>query len=499
MTISKPPVAKTTVLPDQIKDEKILVVEPGLGSDHSPQLSPSPQSSGPGAGTIVTILSMLVILAGTAAGWVYRDLWWPKVSPWLSFESKAPAKPPRPPVPVVTAVVQQKDMDVFINGLGTVTAFKTVTIRSRVEGELVKVAFTEGQLVKEGDLLAEIDRRPFDVQLQQAEGALSRDEATLQSAELTLKRYQELILSKSIAAQQVDEQRALVQQTNGAIQSDRAAIANAKLQLDYCHIAAPISGRIGLRLVDQGNIVRANDPIGLAVITQLQPISLVFTIPQDDISRVQKASNDGHELQVLAYDRNLKVKIATGKLLAIDNQVDSTTGTVRIKAIFDNEDGMLFPNQFVNARLLVDQKKNATVIPTAAIQRGPTNYFVYVVRPDETVDLRNVTPGLAEGAETAINEGLSPGEIVVTDGLDKLQKDAKVQTKEPDKEKKPGSEERKSGPGEKNSPAEKNSEEKKPGGHETKPDSDNTKPSSSEKPLRKTAKSASQPVMKTSP
>ena len=376
---------------------------------------------------------MIFALAGSA--WYYRAEWWPRVAPLIGLGEKVVTKPPARIVPVVTATVQLKDMEIYINGLGTVTAFKTVTVRSRVEGELVNVAFTEGQMVQEGDLLAEIDKRPFTVQLQQAEGQHARDEATLKSAELTMKRYQELILSKSITPQQLDEQRALVQQTTGAIQSDLASVANAKLQLDYCHIISPVTGRIGLRLVDQGNIVRANDPTGLAVITQLQPISLVFTIPQDDISRVQKANLNEHELTVTAYDRNLRIKLATGKLLAIDNQVDSTTGTVRLKAVFDNEDGLLFPNQFVNARLLVDIKKNAIVVPNACVQRGPTSTFVYVVQKDDTVDLRNIVTGLSEGAETSVESGLEPGEIVVTEGLDKLQKGTAITTAAKEKEK----------------------------------------------------------------
>ena len=388
-----------------------------------------------------SVVFWLILLVASGAGWYYREAWWPLVATQIGRlthgtggASAAKVAPPRV-VPVVTAIVQQKDMDVFINGLGTVTAFKTVTIRSRVEGELVKVAFNEGQMVKEGDLLAEIDRRPFDVQLQQAEGQLARDEATLKSADFTFKRYQELILSKSITAQQVDEQRALVQQTAGAIQSDQAAVENAKLQLAYCHITAPISGRIGLRMVDQGNIVRANDPMGLAVITQLQPIALVFTIPQDDIVRVQKPQMNGQELVVDAYDRDFKTKLATGKLLAIDNQVDSTTGTVRLKAVFDNEDGLLFPNQFVNARLLVDTKRNAIVVPNAAVQRGPNSTFVYVVQPDDTVELRTVKAGLVEGAETAIESGLAAGEIVVTEGIDKLTPKTQITTREKEKEK----------------------------------------------------------------
>ena len=256
----------------------------------------------------------------------------------------------------------------------------------------------------------------------------------------------------------------------GAIQSDQAAVENAKLQLAYCHITAPISGRIGLRLVDQGNIVRANDPMGLAVITQLQPISLVFTIPQDDISRVQKPQNSGQPLSVDAYDRDFKIKLASGKLLAIDNQVDSTTGTVRLKAVFDNEDGMLFPNQFVNARLLVDTRRNAIVVPTSAVQRNSNSVFVYVVQEDDTVDLRTVKIGLAEGSETSIESGLAPGEIVVTEGIDKLQPKAMITTRENEKEKERAKE---------NAAAEKKgSDGKSPDNERKKPEGTDEKPQS---------------------
>jgi multidrug efflux system membrane fusion protein len=334
-------------------------------------------------------------------------------------------------IPVRTAVVQQRDMPVLISGLGTVTAFRTVTLRSRVDGELIKVDFTEGQMVHEGDLLAEIDPRPFQAQLQQAEGLLAKDEATLQLARLTLNRGYDLLKKNSIAQQQVDEEAAQVQTLEGTVQTDEAMVATAKLQLTYCRIIAPISGRIGLRLVDQGNIVHANDLMGMAVITQLQPISLVFPVSQDEIPRVQKQMNSGAALTVYAYHRNNKTILATGKLAAIDNQVDATTGTVRLKAVFDNEDGMLFPNQFVDARLLIDTNRDAVVVPAAAVQRGPTSAFVYVVQPDEKVKLREVQVGLTEGADTAISAGLSPGEIVVTDGIDKLKDDALVSTKAP--------------------------------------------------------------------
>ncbi|HEV7224330.1 MAG TPA: MdtA/MuxA family multidrug efflux RND transporter periplasmic adaptor subunit [Pirellulales bacterium] len=360
---------------------------------------------------------------------------WPWL-PWLialtshgGKDGHTIAKPPRA-VPVVTAAVRRDDMDLYLNGLGTVTAFNTVTVRSRVEGELVRVAFTEGQMVDKGDLLAEIDPRPFEVQLAQAQGQFTKDQAMFKAAKLTLGRYNELLTTRSVTPQQIDEQIALVDQSEGAIQTDQAQIDNARLQLTYCKIIAPVSGRIGLRLVDPGNIVRANDPNGIAVVTQLQPIALVFTIPQDEISRVQRKFGEERELAVDAYDRDFAHQLAAGKLLAIDNQVDSMTGTVRLKAVFANEDNLLFPNQFVNARLLIDVKRQATIAPAAAVQRGPDSTFVYVVKSDETVELRKVAIGPVEGDRVSIESGLSPGEIVVTDGVDKLQPGAKVALRE---------------------------------------------------------------------
>jgi multidrug efflux system membrane fusion protein len=372
------------------------------------------------------------------AGWYYRALWLPMI-PFGRATAAAATKSGQRVVPVRTAVVQHRDMNLYINGLGTVTAFKTVTLRSRVDGEVVKIGFSEGQAVHAGELLAEIDPRPYQAQLQQAEGQLARDEATLKLARLTVARGADLLKTKSIAQQQLDEQAAQVEQLEGTIQTDQALVDNAKLQLDYCRIVAPIDGRIGLRLVDQGNIVHANDATGMAVITQLKPISLVFPIPQDDIPRVQKRSRETETLTVDAYDRDFKVKLASGKLLAIDNQVDATTGTLRLKAIFENEDGTLFPNQFVNARLLVDTRHNAIVAPSAAVQRGPNSTFVYVVNSDEKAELRNVVIGETEGAETIVTSGLVAGEVVVTDGVEKLQHDTKVTTgdKQPESESKP--------------------------------------------------------------
>ncbi|HUQ70328.1 MAG TPA: MdtA/MuxA family multidrug efflux RND transporter periplasmic adaptor subunit [Planctomycetaceae bacterium] len=373
------------------------------------------------------MFAVLALLAGV--GWYYRETLDPYL--WaIGLGKPTTVAPPTPrPTPVSTATVEQRDIPLYLNGLGTVTALKTVTIRSRVEGEITQIAFTEGEMVQEGDLLAEIDPRPYQVQKDQAEGQLARDEATLTAARRTLVRLKQLFEMKIATAQQVDEQTGLVQQYEGALKADHAQVAQAELQLTYSQILAPISGRIGLRLVDEGNMVRPNDVQGLAVITQLQPIAIVFTLPQDDISRVQQRMHAEGTLTVEAYDRELRNRLATGKLAAIDNQVDPTNGTVRLKAEFENQDGMLFPNQFVNVRLLVETQSGALVVPGAAVQRGPNGTFVYVVASDDTVELRNVAVSASEGGQTAIVKGLSAGEIVVTAGLDRLRPGAPVSTK----------------------------------------------------------------------
>lgn len=353
---------------------------------------------------------------------------------------QAPAKAAAPRVISVTAApARQADLDLYLNGLGAVVAEHTVTIRSRVDGQLLQVAFREGQTVEAGDLLAVIDPRPYEVQLKQAEGAHARSEAALRTAERDLERYQSLADLKQVTAQQIDAQQALVQQCEAAIKIDRGVIDNVRLQLDYCRITSPITGRIGLRTVDPGNIVRADDSAGLAVIAQVHPIAVIFTIPQDEIVRVQRALTAGGKLAVDAYNRDFQTKLASGSLLAIDNQVDPSTGTIKLKATFPNEDNTLFPNQFVNARLLVETIRNVTVIPTAAVQHGPKSTFVYVVQPDSTVELRPVITGVTQGDQVNIVSGLVPDELVVTTGIDRLNNKAKVSvrgaaTKPPDRD-----------------------------------------------------------------
>lgn len=368
---------------------------------------------------------LVLVLAIVAGGWWYFHSRGAQANSAIAATGKGNAGPGGLPssaaVPVVVATAHRGDLPVYFNGLGTVTAFNTVTVRSRVDGQIVKINFTEGQYVKEGDALIEIDPRPYQVQLEQAEGQLAKDQAQLKDVQVDYERYQLLYKEGVIPKQQLDTQQAQVGTFEGAIKADQATIDNAKLQITYSHITAPISGRVGLRLVDVGNIVHATDTNGLLVITQLQPIAVLFSLPQDQLPEVVARMRSGKALEVQAYDRDNTDKIATGKLLTIDNQIDITTGTYKLKAVFDNAKDELFPNQFVNVHLLVDTRKNVVLVPTTAILRGPQgSTYVFAVDSKNAVAVKNVTVADTTGTLAGLSSGLDDGQVVVIDGQDKL-------------------------------------------------------------------------------
>ena len=374
-----------------------------------------PPSRGGRAGSILLGLLLIAAAVGTA-WWFYHR---PDAARTRGGRNQVP--------PVSTAQVASGDINVTINALGTVTSLATVTIRSQISGQLVAVNFQEGQIVKKGDLLAEIDSRPYQLSLAQGEGALKRDQALLQSAQLDLERYTNLAQTNAIPRQQLDQQRALVQQDQGLIISDQAQIDTAKLNIQYCHIVDPVSGRLGLRLVDQGNYVTPGDANGLVMITQLTPISVVFTTAEDNLPAILKRLKTGATLEATALDRSGSNRLAVGTMSSMDNQIDTTTGTVKLRAQFANDDGVLFPNQFVNIQLLVDVLHNTPVVPTSAVQRGAPGTFVYLVDPKEsTVAVRKVVLGPVDGDRVAVTSGLQPGDEVVVDGADKLRDGIKI-------------------------------------------------------------------------
>jgi len=366
---------------------------------------------------LIGLLAVLVAAGGFYAWKEYRPA---EEKPQQKAQGKGGPFGPSGPTPVVALPATLGSVDVVMNGLGTATPLRTVTVRSRVDGELVRVLFDEGQLVKQGQLLAEIDPRSYQVALQQAEGQRARDQALLANARVDLERYQTLFSQDSIARQQVDTQASLVRQYEAALVMDKSQVDSARLQLSYTRITAPIAGRVGLRQVDPGNIVRSGDTNGLVVITQLQPVAVIFTVPQDAMPTVMKRMQSGEKIPVEAWDREQKVKLADGALASADNQVDPATGTVKLKAQFPNDDAALFPNQFVNVRMKIDTLSGVIVVPSTAVLRGAQGLFVFVVGPEKTVSQRVVKLGPAEGNRVSVTEGLREGELVVVDGTDRL-------------------------------------------------------------------------------
>jgi len=360
-----------------------------------------------------SLLILLLLLLGI--------IWWR----YSSMSNKTTDKRNKAQV-VTETTVSEREMALYLTALGTVTPNNTVTVHSRVDGQLQRLGFSEGQEVKAGQVLAELDPRPFEVVLTQAQGQLARDMAQLSNAELDLTRYRTLLAQNSISAQQVATQQALVGQYRGTVASDRGSVASAKLQLSYSRVTAPVSGRVGLKQVDLGNIVHASDTNGVVVITQMQPANIVFSIPEDQLNSVLPALRAKQKLPVEAWDRDNQHKLTDGQLLTVDNQVDTTTGTVKLKAVFNNQDNALFPNQFVNVRLRTEVRPHALVIPLAAMQRGQPGTFVYLIKPDKTVTIRVIKPGPSEGDQLIVNGGLVAGDRIVLDGVDRLREGASV-------------------------------------------------------------------------
>jgi len=403
----------TTFSTENSTAQKYAVNNPAIISNDSRQSSPSRWW--------VWVLAVIVIIAAI--------ILWQRHS--SNSEAKASADPASRPTLISTATARQGDIGIFLNALGTVTPVYTVTVTSRVQGEITQVYYHEGQMVKKGDPLIEIDPRPYQAALTQVEGQLAHDQAVLNEAKIDLNRYKEALDRNAIAKQQYDDQEQVVLQDEGTVKNDEGQLANAKVNLVYTHITAPIAGRVGLRLVDPGNIVQANSTTPLVVITQLQPITVIFSIAEDSLNQIQQQLRKGKKLSVDALDRAQSTKLASGTLLTLDNVIDPTTGTLKLKAVFDNKDNALFPSQFVNIRLLVDTQKNMTLIPTPAIQRNAQGAYVYVIS-NSTASIRNVTPGTTDGSVTAVT-GIQPQEVLATNGFDKLVDGGKVSVRQPGK------------------------------------------------------------------
>jgi multidrug efflux system membrane fusion protein len=388
----------------------------------APTQTALPPQARAGRHSALWLLLVLFVVAGLVVWVVLRA--GQQAAPTGRFQSSGP-------MPVGTAKVGTGDMPIALNALGTVTPLAMVTVKTQIAGQLIDVAFKEGQLVNKGDLVAQIDPRPYQVALAQAEGQLAKDQALLKNAEIDLARYKTLVAQNSIARQTLDTQAALVQQIRGTVQADQALVDTQKLNLTYCRIVAPIGGRVGLRQVDPGNYVQTSDAGGIVVITQVQPISVIFTLPEDSLPAVLKRVQAGAALPATAFDRSGTTQLDSGTLATLDNQIDPTTGTLKLRAVFDNPEQGLFPNQFVNVRLLVDTLHDATTVPIAAIQRGAPGTFVYLVQPGDTVAAQPVSLGPGDNQRVAITKGLAPGQVVVTDGADRLKDGAAVRPVEP--------------------------------------------------------------------
>ena len=417
--LTAPPRADRPGIEEREPREREFIEEDPRRRPILPSETPPPRRSR--LGSALWLLLVLLIIAGLVTWVVLRS--GHQAGPTGRFQTSGPT-------PVGASKVEKGDMPVTLTELGTVTPLAMVTVKTQINGQLTEVAFQEGQMVKKGDFIAQIDPRPYQVALEQAEAQLAKDQAALKNAQVDLKRYQTLVAQNSVARQTLDTQVATVQQDAAVVQADQAQIDTQKLNLIYCHIVAPVTGRVGLRQVDPGNYVQTSDASGIVVITQIQPISVIFTVPEDNLPPVMKRLSAGAKLPVTAFNRTGANKLDTGRLDTVDNQIDTTTGTVKLRAIFDNPEQALFPNQFVNVQLLVDTQRDATLVPNAAVQRGAPGTFVYVVKPDETVAAQPVTLGPGDNQRTAVTKGLQPGDVVVTDGADRLKDGAKVKLAE---------------------------------------------------------------------